>query len=78
MEDLHDNHEPSTRCMGSDWLKVKCQDVGVKCKQSHVVKCSVDHHKCLVNQNSKQTYMGTQVACMLNWPHDQNTWYKSR
>ena len=27
-----------------DWLEVGCLEVGVKCKQSHVVvKCSVDH-----------------------------------
>ena len=53
--DLQYNHEPSTRFMRSDWLKVKCSDVGVKCKQSHVVKCSVN---C-----QKSTYWHACVIC---------------
>ena len=64
MEDPHDHHEPSTHLVKSDWLKVKCLDVEIKCKQSYVVKCSVDHHKCLVDHDSKQTHMGAHVAHM--------------
>ena len=73
MEDLHDSHEPSTRFMESDWLKVKFPDVGMKCKQSHAVKCSVDRQKCSVDHGSKQTHMDTHAACMHSWSHDQNT-----
>ena len=77
MEDLHDNHEPSTHLMKSDWLKVKCPDVEMKCKQSHAVKCSINHQKCLVNRGSKQTHMGTHAVCMHSWSCDQNTLYTS-
>ena len=77
MGDLHDNHELSTRFVKSDWLKVKCLDVEMKCKQSHAVKCSVNHQKCLVDCGSKQTHVGTHVAHMCSWSHDQNTLYKS-
>ena len=65
MEDLHDNHEPSTHFVKSYWLKMKCPNVGMKCKQSHVVKCSIDHHKCLVECDSKQTHMGTHMVCIV-------------
>ena len=75
MEDLHYSHEPSTHFMKSDWLKVKCPDVGMKCKQSHAVKYFVDHQKGLVNCSSKQTHVGTHTACMCSWSHDQNTLY---
>ena len=77
MEDLHDNHVLSTRFVKSDWLKMKYPDVGMKCKQGHVVKCSVNCQKCLVNLHSKQTHVGTHIACMHIWLHDQNTLYKS-
>ena len=77
MEDLHDNHEPSAHFVKSDWLKVKCLDVEIKCKQSHAVKCSVDRQKCLVDCSSKQTHMGTHAVCMHSWSHDQNYLYKS-
>ena len=64
--------------MKSDWLKVKCPDVERKCKQSHAVKCSIDHQKkCLVNRGSKQTHVGTHAAHMCSWSSDQNTLYKS-
>ena len=78
MEDLPDHHEPSTHFMKSDWLKAKCPDVEIKCKQSHAVKCSVDHQECSVNHDSKQTHVGIHEARMCDWSHDQNTWYKSR
>ena len=58
MEDPSDSHVLSTRFLKSDWLKVKYPDVGMKCKQSHVVKFSVDHQKCLIDHHSKQTHMG--------------------
>ena len=64
MEDLPDSHVLSTRFMKSDWLKMKYPDVGMKCKQGHVVKCFVNHQKCLVNHHSKQTHMGSHTACM--------------
>ena len=51
MEDLPDSHVLSTHFMESDWLKMKYPDVGLKCKQSHVVKCFVGHQKCLVNHH---------------------------
>ena len=77
MEDLCDNHVLSTHFMKSDWLKMKYLDVGMKCKQGQVVKCSIDCQKCLVDLHSKQTHMGTHAACMLIWSNDQNTLYKS-
>ena len=77
MEDLHDDHEPSTGFMKSDWLKTKCPDVGMKCKQSHAMKCFIDCHKCLVDHDSKQTHVGTHVVYMHSWSCDQNAWYKS-
>ena len=77
IKDLHDSHELSTYFMESDWLKVKCPDVGMKCKQSYSVKCSTNHQKCLVDHHSKQTHMGTHLVCMCNWSCDQNTLYKS-
>ena len=70
IEDLPDSHEPSTHFMKSDWLKMKCPDVGMECKQSHAVKCSINHQKCLVNHHSKQTHISTHLAHMHNWPHD--------
>ena len=76
MVDLHDSHVLSTHLVKSDWLQMKYPDVGVKYKQSHVMKCSVDHQKCLVDHHPKQTHMGTHVACMQIWSHDQNTPYK--
>ena len=63
--------------MKSDWLKMKYPDVGMKCKQSHVVKCSINHQKCLVDHHPKQTHVGTHAAHMSIWSHDQNTLYKS-
>ena len=51
MEDLPDSHVLSTLFVKSDWLKVKYLDVGMRCKQSHVVKCSVNLEKCLVNHH---------------------------
>ena len=54
MEDLPGSHVLSTRFMKSDWLKVKYPDVGMKCKQSHVVKCSVNCEKML-SQSSLKT-----------------------
>ena len=77
MEDLHDSHEPSTHFVKSGWLNVKCLGVGMKCKQSNTVKCSIDHQKCLVNHGSKQTHVGTHAACMRSWSCDQNTLYKN-
>ena len=77
MEDLHDNHVLSTHFMKSDWLKMKYPDVGMKCEQGHVLKCSVDHQKCLVDLHSKQIHMGTHAVHMHVWSHDQNTLYKS-
>ena len=53
MADLHDSHVLSTCFMKSDWLKMKYPDVGVKCKQNHVVKCSVDHQKMLSRSSPK-------------------------
>ena len=65
MEDLPDSHVLSTCFMKSDWLKVKYPDAGMKCKQSHVVKCSVDQQKCLVDHHPKQTlWVLRQHACM--------------
>ena len=64
MEDLPDCHVLSTCFVRSDWLEMKYLDVGMKCKQSHVVKCSVDHQKCLVDCHSKQTHMGTHTVHM--------------
>ena len=64
MKDLHDNHEPSTHFVKSAWLKVKCLDIEMKCKQSHAVKCSFDCQKCLVDRGSKQTHMGTHAVHM--------------
>ena len=63
--------------MKSDWLKVKCPDVGMKCKQSHAVKCSINCQKCLVNCSSKQMHVDTHAACMHSWSRDQNTLYKN-
>ena len=63
--------------MKSDWLEMKCLDVGMKCKQSHVVKCSVKYQKCLVDHQPKQIHMDTHAACMYIWSHDQNILYKS-
>ena len=77
MEDHPDSHVLSTCFMRSDWLKMKYLGVGMKCKQSHVVKHSVDHQKCLVNHHSKQTDMGTHTVCMHVWSGDQNTLYES-
>ena len=77
MEDLHDNHELSTCFVKSDWLKVKYLDVEMKCKQSHAVKCSIDHQKCFVNCDSKQTHVSTHAACMHSWSCDQNALYES-
>ena len=37
-----------------DWLKVEHPDVGVECKQSHVVKCSIDHEKCFVDHRKNK------------------------
>ena len=71
MEDLHVNHVLSTSFAKSDWLKMKYPDVGMKCKQGHVVKCSVNHQKCLVNLHLKQTHMGTHTSHMCIWAHDQ-------
>ena len=48
-----------------DWLKVKHLDVGVECKQSHVVKCSVDHEKCLVDHcKNKSTWVFMSHRCV--------------
>ena len=47
LRDQHGSHELSTHFVKSDWLKVKHPDVEMKCKQSHAVKCSVDHQKVL-------------------------------
>ena len=77
MPDLHDSHVLSTHFVKSDWLKMKYPDVGMKCKQGHVVKCYVDHQKCLVDHHSKQTHLVTRAARMHIWSHDQNTLYKS-
>ena len=49
----------------------------MECKQSHAVKCPVNHQKYLVDHHSKQTHMGTHLACMHNWSCDLNTLYKS-
>ena len=66
MGDLHDNLKLSTRFMKSDWLNVKCSDFEVKCKQSHVVKCSIDHQKCLVNHHvNKPTWVLIGHACVV-------------
>ena len=64
MEDFPDSHVLSTGFMKSDRLKMKYPDVGMKCKQSHVVECSVDHQKYLVGHHSKKTHMGTHAVCM--------------
>ena len=77
MEDLRDSHVLSTHFMKPDWLKMKYWIVGMKRKQGHVVKCSVDCQKCLVHHHSKQTHMGTHAVCMHIRSHDQNTLYKS-
>ena len=77
MEDLPDSHVLSTRFVKSDWLKVKYPDVGMKYKQSHVVKCSVNHQKCLDDHHLKQTHMGIHAAHICIWSCDQNTLYKS-
>ena len=77
MGDLHYNHELSTCFMKSDWLKVKCPDVGMECKQSYAVKYTVNHQKCLVDHHSKQTHVGTHLAHMRDWSRNQNTLYKS-
>ena len=63
--------------MKSDRLKMKYLDVGVKYKQSHVVKCPVDHKKCLNDHHLKQTHVGTHMVNMHIWSHDQNTLYKN-
>ena len=76
MADLHDSHVLSTCFMKFDWLKMKYLVVGVKYKQSYVVKCSVNRQKCLVNLHPKQTHMGTHAACMCIWLCDENTLYK--
>ena len=77
MADLCDGHVLSTRFVKSDWLKMKYPDVGTKCKQGHVVKCSVNHQKFLVDHHSKQTHIGTYTAHMHIWSHDQNTCIKA-
>ena len=77
MEDLPDSHVLSTHFMKSDWLELKYLDVGMKCKQSHVIKCSVDHQKCLVDHHPKQTHMDICAVHMHARSHDQNTLYKS-
>ena len=77
MEDLPESHVLSTHFVKSDWLKVKYLDVGMKCKQSHVVKCSVYGEECLVNHNSKQTHVCIHTMHMCVWSHDQNAQYKS-
>ena len=41
-------------------------------------KCSVDHQKCLVDHLVNKTHVGTHVAHMLRWSHDQrNTPYEA-
>ena len=76
MADLHDSHVLSTRFMKSDWLTMKYQDVGVKYKQSHVVKCSVDHQKsspktnphgysCSAHAHTRDQY--TQGIVSMKW-----------
>ena len=77
MEDLPDSHVLSTHFMKSDWLKMKYPAVGMKCKQGHVVQCSVNPQKCLVDHHSKQTHVGTHTARIHVWSSDQNTLYKS-
>ena len=72
------DHEPSTHFMKSDWLKVKCPDVGMECKQGHAVKCSINHQKVLSQSLHKQTHISTHLACMHSWSCDQNTLYKSQ
>ena len=55
-ENLPHNHVSSTRVVKlkePDWLQMKCPDVGMKCKQSHVVKHSIDHEKCSVHHHKK-------------------------
>ena len=64
--------------MKSDWLKVKYPNVEMKCKQSHAVKCSVDHQKVLSQSSYKQTHVGTHYVHMHCWSCDQNTLYKSQ
>ena len=64
--------------MRSDWLNVKCPDVGVKCKKSHVVKRSINCQKVLSQSSCKQTHVGTHWARMRSWSNDQNTLYKSQ
>ena len=76
MEDLPDSHVLSTCFVKFDWLKMKYLNAGMKCKQGHVVKCSVNCQKCLVDHQSKQTHVGTHTAHMHVWSHDQNTLYK--
>ena len=66
IEDLHDSHEPSTYLVKSDWLKVKCPDVGMECKQNHAVTCSINHQKCLVDHHSnKPTWILIWHACII-------------
>ena len=67
MADLHDSHVLSTHFMKSDWLKMKYPDVGMKCKQGHVVKCSVDHQKMLSQSSlkNKPTWVLMQHACIV-------------
>ena len=77
MEDLPDSPVLSTHFVKSDWLEMKYPDVGMKCKQSHVVKCSIDHQKCLVDHHPKQSHMGIHAVHMCAWSHDQNILYKS-
>ena len=55
-ENLPHNHVLSTHVVKlkeSDWLQMKCLDVGVKCKQSHVVEHSIDCEKCFVDRREK-------------------------
>ena len=48
-----------------DWLKEKCPDVGVECKQDHVAKCSIDCEKCFVNHHkNKPTWVSVQHTCI--------------
>ena len=77
MEDLPESHVLTTHFMKSDWLKMKYRDAGMKCKQGHMAKCSVNHQKCLVDHHSKQTHMGIHAVHMCVWSCDQNTLYKS-
>ena len=49
----------------------------MKCKQSHAVKCSINHQKVLSQLPCKQTHVGTHLVHMCSWSCDQNTLYKS-